>query len=610
MGETPTPRKGKMLSRREFVAAAAVVVASGMVKGAQEPTTYAFSQGIEGPREKLIPLGYDQVTLTAGPLKAQQDRIFAFYRGIDLDRMFKAIRQIQNMPAPGKDMGGWYDVGGFAPGHGIGQFMSGLSRFTKNTGSAEGRDKVQQMVKAFSETLAVEKSSLEGHRFPAYLFDKMVIGLVDAHRYADDPAALDVLAKWVEKSQKYLPEKALSREEMRERNKKDMSFAWDESYTLPEHLFIAGEISGEKKYTEMAGRYLHDRPFFDPLAAGKNVLPGLHAYSHFNCLSSGAKAYLSLGDEKYLRAVTNAWEIIGTTQRFASGGWGPNEAFVEPGKGLLGESLKNSRNHFETPCGGRAEFKLARYLLCATGDAKYADPMERVLYNGILGVKDPKEDGSAFYYSDYQDNAKKRFHPDKWPCCSASLPQVVADYSVSLYMRDDRGINVCLYAPSTVKWEQGGKGGTTVEMTCSTKYPAEGAVEFAMKLTQPVKFALRLRVPGWVKSKCTAKLNGEDVAMVMEPNGFAVIDRDWKNGDRLQWIMPIDWREERVDPQHENIVALMRGPVMMVAVSEGVKAPANVNDKLLLESVGAQMVRIKPYALVGDEAYTTYLSKS
>ncbi len=595
-----------MISRRLFLGGAAAVMAGGMTNAWGAPGASA-TQASAGAAQKLRPLDYGDVKLTAGPIKAQQDRIFAVYRGLDLDRMFNAYHRRLGMPAPGKEMGGWYDANAFAPGHGLGQFMSGLSRFVKNTGNDEARQKVQRMVKTFAETLGAEKSFLEGLRYPAYTFDKMVIGLVDAHRYADDTTALEVLAKWVEKSKSYLPEKALTREEMSERNKKDMSFAWDESYTLPEYLFIAGEVCGEKKYTEMAGRFLHDKPFFDPLAAGKNVLPGLHAYSHYNCLSSGAKAYFALGDEKYLRAVTNAWEIIKTTQRFASGGWGPNEAFVEPGKGLLGESLKNSRNHFETPCGALAEFKLARYLLCATGEAKYADPMERMLYNGILGIKDQQEDGSTFYYSDYQDNARKRFHPDKWPCCSASLPQVVADYSVSLYMRDERGIAVCLYAPSTVKWEQ---GGAAVEMTSATQYPMEGAVDFGMKVARPVKFALRLRVPDWVKGKCVAKVNGEPADVVIGKEGFAELEREWKDGDRVQWMMPMEWREERVDPRHEQTVALMRGPVMMVAVSEGVKAPAETNDKLLSESLAAQRVRFKPYFQVGDEAYTTYLSKS
>ncbi|HEX8524786.1 MAG TPA: beta-L-arabinofuranosidase domain-containing protein [Tepidisphaeraceae bacterium] len=594
-----------MISRREFIGAA-TVVAGGVIWG-------GILQGAEGgdvvattSRAKLVPLGYDQVKITGGPLKAQQERIFALYRSLDTDRLLKVYRQWVGMPAPGNDMGGWYDQNGFAPGHALGQITSGLSRFVKNTGDAAGKEKVRQIVKAFAETLSAEKSFLQGNRFPAYIFDKMVIGLVDAHRFAGNPEALDVLAKWVEKSKKHLPEKALTRKEMAERPHKDVTFTWDESYTLPEYLFIAAEVTGEKAYAEMAKRYLHDKPYFDPLSRGENVLPGNHAYSHFNCLSSGAKAYLATGDEKYLRAVTFAWNTINTTQRYASGGWGPNEAFVEPGKGTLGEMLEKTHNHFETPCGALAEFKLGRYLLSATGEANYADPMERMLYNGILAIKDPKEDGSAFYYSDYHEGARKNYHPEKWPCCAGSLPQVVADYTVSLYMRDDRGIAVCLFAPSEVKWEQ---GGVPVEMVCETAYPKEGEVRLTVKPARETKFVVRLREPGWAEGKGAVEVNGLTVP-AKKRAGFVEVEREWKAGDRVRWTLPMEWRQEKVDEQHENMVALVRGPVLMVGVSEGVKAPQGVGDELLKEAKGLGMVRFKPFYEVGEETYVTYMRKA
>ena len=121
-------------------------------------------------------------------------------------------------------------------------------------------------------------------------------------------------------------------------------------------------------------------------------------------LCSASRAYLVLGESKYLQAVQNAWEMITKTQSYASGGWAPNEEFVVPNKGLMGESLTKTHAHFETPCGSYAHLKLTRYLLRFTGEGRYGDSLERVLYNTILGIKDPKGDGHVFYYSDY--------HPD------------------------------------------------------------------------------------------------------------------------------------------------------------------------------------------------------
>ena len=87
----------------------------------------------------------------------------------------------------------------------------------------------------------------------------------------------------------------------------------------------------------MARKYLEDDSYFDPLAQGNNVLPSEHAYSHVNAFSSAMQAYITLGSEKHLRAAAkNGFEMLLKTQSFATGGWGPNEAFVEPGTGPAG----------------------------------------------------------------------------------------------------------------------------------------------------------------------------------------------------------------------------------------------------------------------------------
>jgi hypothetical protein len=118
-------------------------------------------------------------------------------------------------------------------------------------------------------------------------------------------------------------------------------------------------------FFNMGKRYLLDKTFFDPLSEGQNVLPGLHAYSYVNALSSGLQGYLKLNDGKYLRAVSNSVDMIWKDQSFATGGWGPNEAFEEPGKGLLGACLADTHRSFETPCGAYAHFKLMRALSAA-----------------------------------------------------------------------------------------------------------------------------------------------------------------------------------------------------------------------------------------------------
>src|SRR6185437_907689 len=98
----------------------------------------------------------------------------------------------------------------------------------------------------------------------------------------------------------HLPEKALSRPEMAARPHANVAYTWDESYTLPENLYVAWRRGAGDRYRVLARRFLLDSDYFDPLARGENVLPGRHAYSHVNALSSAMQAYLVDGNPMHL----------------------------------------------------------------------------------------------------------------------------------------------------------------------------------------------------------------------------------------------------------------------------------------------------------------------
>src|SRR5207248_7887245 len=153
------------------------------------------------------------------------------------------------------------------------------------------------------------------------------------------------------------------------------------------------------------------------------------------------QAYLVLGDDKYLRAARNGFDFV-RAQSFATGGWGPDEEFRKPGSGEIGESLTKTHSSFETPCGSYAHFKVTRYLIRTTRDSRYGDSMERVLYNCILGAKPIEQDGHGFYYSDYNNDGSKVYHPYKWHCCTGTFSQITADYGISAYFADERSAYV------------------------------------------------------------------------------------------------------------------------------------------------------------------------
>jgi len=192
-------------------------------------------------------------------------------------------------------------------------------------------------------------------------------------------------------------------------------------------------------------------------------------------------------------------------QSFATGGWGADETFREPGGDALAKTLESSHNSFETPCGAYGQFKITRYLMRVTGDATYGDRMEAVLYNTILGARPIRPDGVSFYYADYNMDAAKVDYEQKWPCCSGTFPQLTADYGISSYFRSPQGIFVNLYVPSRVTWKQ---GSARVSLTQETQYPNVGETSLRLKLDRAERFAVSLRVPAWLSRGVGRKWSG------------------------------------------------------------------------------------------------------
>ena len=604
------------LTRRHFLQNSALtggaLVISGRVRAAGAPVAPAR-------QTQLSPVGYEQVTLLDGPLREQFDRNHAFFLALSEDSLLKPFRQKAGLPAPGEDMGGWYTFyadfspkgpfHGYIPGHSFGQYLSGLARAYAQTGSKPTQQKVHRLTAGFAKTIT-PKFYVDYH-LPAYTFDKTCCGLIDAHQFAHDPVAMRALGPATDAVIPFLPGRALNRKEMYARPHKDDAYCWDETYTLPENLFLAYQRSGEVRYRDMAKQYIEDESWFTPLSEDQNVLPGQHAYSHLNSLCSAMQSYLNLNDPKYLRAAHNGFRMI-EEQSFATGGWGPNEAFVQPGSTTLAESLTKTHASFETPCGAYGHFKITRYLLLETADSRYGDSMERVLYNTILGAKPLLPDGTSFYYSDYNDDAQKGYHPDKWPCCSGTFPQVTADYGISAYMRRGPDVYVNLYIPSELRLQQ------RCTLTQTTQYPASSQSTIALKLDKPQPFAVQLRVPAWAGPKTRIAVNGKATDAVVQPGTFAKLERTWKSGDRIEVEFDMPLRLEPIPYQQTGgqNVALMYGPVTLFAVGD-LSAPVTKAQLLAAEraskssadwtaTTAAGTLIMRPFAAIGDEHYRLY----
>jgi uncharacterized protein len=565
---------------------------------------------------------YGDVQLQEGPMKRQFEENHARYLNLDDDRLLKVFRQVAGLPAPGEDMGGWYDLTGFSlehndfhgfiAGHSFGQYVSALARSYAVTGDEATRAKVNRLVKGYGETLDPKARFFVGYRLPAYTYDKLSCGLIDAHEFVHDPLAMNIHEKLTHAIRAYLPEKALSRFEQRERPHKDTAYTWDETYTLPENLFLAYQRSGNPLYRDMAKQYLEDDTYFNPLAEGNNVLPFEHAYSHVNAFSSAMQAYITLGSEKHLRAARNGFEMLEKTQSFATGGWGPNESFGEPGTGQLGDSLSTTHASFETPCGAYGHFKITRYLLRVTKDAHYGDSMERVLYNTILGAWPIQADGTSFYYSDYADTGKKVWYGQKWPCCSGTFPQLAADYHISTYLRSMDGIYVNLFTPSSVRWTD---GEASLALTQITRYPFDNKIEMRISASQPHEQTVYVRIPAWTRD-VVLMVNGKRVSA--EPGTFAAVRNTWKDGDRIEIELPMPLRLEPVDTNHPKIVALLQGPLVLMAIAESqptfdshsllqAKPVNNAGGDWVATALDGRQITMRPFMKIDKESYSAYV---
>jgi len=612
------------VSRRTFLQTA-TATAAAIYAAHATPSWAAAGRGSVAISPPLATFAYSEVELLDGPMKRQFEENHARFLNLDDDRLLKVYRQVAGLSAPGDDMGGWYDLTGFSlerndfhgfiAGHSFGQYLSGLARAYAVTGSKETQAKINRLVKGYAETLDPQAKFFAGYRLPAYTYDKTSCGLIDAYEFAQDPIAMDAHEKLTHAIVQYLPEKALSRQEQRSRAHKDTSFTWDETYTLPENLFLAYQRSGKAFYRDMAKQFLEDDTYFNPLSEGNNVLPFEHAYSHVNAFSSAMQAYITLGSEKHLRAATNGFDMLVKTQSFATGGWGPDETFGEPGRGQLGDSLAQTHASFETPCGAYGHFKITRYMLRVTKDAKYGDSMERVLYNTILGAWPIQADGTSFYYSDYATTGKKVWYRDKWPCCSGTFPQLAADYHISTYLRSADGVYVNLFTPSRVQWsDASGRYGLKQE----TQYPFDNKIQIQVSGSQARDYAIYLRIPSWATSDSVLSVNGKRVSDPVQPGSFAAIRRTWKDGDRIELELPMPLRLETVDANHPNLVALVRGPLVLFAVADSqpafdrnallqAKAANNSKGDWLATAADGSSVSMRPFMNIDKESYSTYL---
>lgn len=285
-------------------------------------------------------------------------------------------------------------------------------------------------------------------------------------------------------------------------------------------------------------------------------------------------------DASLLEACRRLWRNVTEKRMYITGGVGSTHAGE---RFTLDYDLPNDSAYAET-CANIALVFFAHRMLQMEADARYADVMERALYNGVLsGVS---LDGRRFFYVNPLEQHSETFHFNNWvterqkwfdcACCPPNIARLLASLGQYVYSQSTNEIAVHLYAQGTACFNL--EGGT-MRLEQTTAYPWKEAVQIKLFPGTSTEFVLALRMPGWCR-KPQVRINGKDVRLPgIIRRGYARIRRTWKPGDLVEMTLPMPVERVEAHPavrMNAGRVALQRGP--LVYCLEEMDNGAQLND--------------------------------
>ena len=298
-----------------------------------------------------------------------------------------------------------------------------------------------------------------------------------------------------------------------------------------------------------------------------------HAVRAMYMYTGAADVAAQTGDAEYMKAMRNVWEDVVYRNMYITGGIGSagsNEGFT------VDYDLPNELAYCET-CASVGMVFWNQRMNAMTGNAEYIDVLERSLYNGALDGLSLS--GDLFFYGNPLASRGQHYRREWFgtACCPANIARMIASLGDYIYAKSDAGIYVNLFVGSnaTIPLKNG-----KVNVKMETNYPWNGNMKLNIDPLKNSKFSLYLRLPGWAQGQTSTsklydfsdfgsaiiylKVNGKDEAVRME-SGYIIIDREWKNGDIVEYTLPMQTnkviaREEL--KQDKGRIAMQRGPIV------------------------------------------------
>lgn len=291
-----------------------------------------------------------------------------------------------------------------------------------------------------------------------------------------------------------------------------------------------------------------------------------HAVRAVYNYSAMADVAAETGDIDYQSAVISLWDNLVNKKYYVTGGIGSGETSEGFGPNY---SLRN--NAYCESCSSCGLIFFQYKMNLAYHDAKYADLYEETMYNALLGAL--SLDGKYFYYDNPLNSARSRYSWHVCPCCVGNIPRTLLMIPTWSYVKSDEDLYVNLFIGSTIN--VGKVNGTNVEMVQKTDYPWSGKVSIEVNPEKSSEFTLHIRVPDRktsalytpapvVKGLVSLSVNGRSIPQKIE-NGYALIKRTWKKGDKVEFELPMQVQVITADDRIEadkGRIALKYGPLI------------------------------------------------
>jgi len=371
-------------------------------------------------------------------------------------------------------------------------------------------------------------------------------GMLDMYRLAGNKQALQVLEGMAEWADKWTASKS----------EQHMQEILDTEYGgMNEVLYDLAAVTGNDRWARTGDRYTKKR-FFNPLALRRDELRGLHVNTHIPQVTGAARRYEISGDMRFHDVADYFWYEVTSARTYATGGTSNGEGWLVPPRQLAAE-LRRSVATAECCCAYNM-LKLTRHLFAWTAGPRYFDYYERTLLNHRIGTIRPKT-GATQYYLSHTSGAWKTFNTEDksfW-CCTGTGVEEFAKLNDSIYWRDHDGVYVNLFIASELNWSEKG-----FRLRQETKFPEYPGTTLVVNVAQPLRLAIRLRVPGWLRSGPTVKINGRPVEASASPGSYLTLTRQWRNGDRVEMELPMHLDVEAL-PDDSQLQAVLYGPLVL-----------------------------------------------